>query len=117
MDLTQISLTYVQYPIDGGLFAKGMAYMSLMPVFLVVSFITLILFKRDLQTIVFFMGQMSNEILNFILKRLIAQERPTRNWRRIDGLGHLGKGYGMPSNHAQFMTFFVTYFIFCLLFR
>lgn len=45
-----------------------------------------------------FAGQLACEAVNFALKRLIKEERP----RRI----HLtGKGYGMPSSHAQFAFF------------
>lgn len=43
-----------------------------------------------------FAGQLACEALNFALKRLIKEERP----RRIHG-----KGYGMPSSHAQFVAF------------
>ena len=43
-----------------------------------------------------FLGQLACEVLNFALKRLIKEERP----RRIHG-----KGYGMPSSHAQFVAF------------
>ena len=39
---------------------------------------------------------MSCEALNFSLKRLIKQERP----KQMNG-----KGYGMPSSHAQFVSF------------
>lgn len=43
-----------------------------------------------------FAGQLACEALNFVLKRLIKEERP----RQIHG-----KGYGMPSSHAQFVFF------------
>lgn len=43
-----------------------------------------------------FAGQLGCEALNFLLKRLIKEERP----RKIHG-----KGYGMPSSHAQFVAF------------
>jgi len=43
-----------------------------------------------------FAGQLACEAVNFILKRIIKEERP----RRIHG-----KGYGMPSSHAQFVVF------------
>jgi dolichyldiphosphatase len=44
-----------------------------------------------------FAGQMASEALNFALKRLIKEERP----KQMNG-----KGYGMPSSHAQFVGFF-----------
>jgi len=43
-----------------------------------------------------FAGQLACEAVNFALKRLIKEERP----KRIHG-----KGYGMPSSHAQFAFF------------
>jgi dolichyldiphosphatase len=44
-----------------------------------------------------FAGQMACEALNFALKRLLKEERPKQMH---------GKGYGMPSSHAQFVAFF-----------
>ena len=44
-----------------------------------------------------FAGQMGCEALNFALKRLIKEERPKQMY---------GKGYGMPSSHAQFVAYF-----------
>jgi len=44
-----------------------------------------------------FAGQMACELLNFGLKRWIKEERPQQMH---------GKGYGMPSSHSQFVSFF-----------
>ncbi|KAI9669845.1 MAG: hypothetical protein M1817_004586 [Caeruleum heppii] len=44
-----------------------------------------------------FAGQMACEGLNWGLKRWIKEERP----RQMNG-----KGYGMPSSHAQFVAYF-----------
>lgn len=44
-----------------------------------------------------FAGQLGCEALNFALKRLIKEERPKEMY---------GKGYGMPSSHAQFVAYF-----------
>lgn len=44
-----------------------------------------------------FVGQMACELLNFGLKRWIKEERPQQMH---------GKGYGMPSSHSQFVSFF-----------
>lgn len=49
-----------------------------------------------------FAGQLACEALNFVLKRLIKEERPSR-------LRFHGKGYGMPSSHAQFVLFWAVY--------
>lgn len=60
-----------------------------------------------------FGGQMACEALNWVLKRLIQEERPRRELGRHKYLGSAdrtvemyGKGYGMPSSHAQFVAFF-----------
>ncbi|KAJ3395097.1 Dolichyldiphosphatase 1 [Lobulomyces angularis] len=101
LELKAISFTLVQYDPIGGLPAKILAYSSLTPIFLMVSYATLIVFRRDLATIVMLIGQLSNELINFTLKSLIKQDRPFPQ--------KLGKGYGMPSSHAQFMGFFCCY--------
>lgn len=55
-----------------------------------------------------FTGQLACEALNFLLKRILKEERPK--------LMH-GKGYGMPSSHAQFVAFFSLSLTLFLLFR
>lgn len=74
-----------------------------------------------------FAGQMGCEALNFFLKRLIKEERPKRvlprpvysQSRALELIlaEMYGKGYGMPSSHAQFMAFFSIYFTLFLLLR
>ena len=44
-----------------------------------------------------FAGQMACEAINFGLKRILKEERPQQMH---------GKGYGMPSSHAQYVAFF-----------
>lgn len=51
---------------------------------------------------------MACEALNFALKRLLKEERPKQMH---------GKGYGMPSSHAQFVVFFSISLTLFLLFR
>ncbi len=55
-----------------------------------------------------FAGQLGCEALNFLLKRVLKQDRPPIMQ---------GKGYGMPSSHAQFVAFFGLSMTFFLLFR
>ncbi len=55
-----------------------------------------------------FVGQLGCEALNFLLKRVLKQDRPK--------IMH-GKGYGMPSSHAQFVAFFGLSLTLFLLFR
>lgn len=51
---------------------------------------------------------MACEALNFALKRILKEERPKQMH---------GKGYGMPSSHAQFVSFFSLSLTLFLLFR
>ncbi|KAI9885466.1 MAG: hypothetical protein M1823_002734 [Watsoniomyces obsoletus] len=71
-------------------------------------FTTLIWSSRELEIILMFAGQLACEALNFGLKRLIKEERPKRMY---------GKGYGLPSSHAQFVAFFSVYLALFLLLR
>jgi dolichyldiphosphatase len=83
-----------------------LAWFSLLPVFILVGLGTLILVRRDLQTMFFTGGLVANEGVNFILKHLIQEPRPIN---AINPRPLFGK-YGMPSSHAQFMGWFATYF-------
>ncbi|XP_001505626.2 dolichyldiphosphatase 1 isoform X2 [Ornithorhynchus anatinus] len=98
-----VSLTHVEYP-AGDLSGQLLAYLSLSPVFVIVGFVTLIIFKRELHTISFLGGLALNEGVNWLIKNIIRDPRPC-------GGAHLTvtTKYGMPSSHAQFMWFFSVY--------
>ncbi|CAG8476350.1 9010_t:CDS:2 [Ambispora gerdemannii] len=97
--LTALSLTHVEFnPSDK--IAYTFAYITLAPIFIVVSYVTTILARREVATINMFIGQIVCEALNAVLKSVMKEKRPTDK---------LGKGYGMPSSHAQFIGFFATF--------
>ncbi|XP_015111599.1 dolichyldiphosphatase 1 [Diachasma alloeum] len=96
-----LSLTLVEYP-KGDLVGFFLALISLMPFAIIAGFITLILFRRDLHTIFYFIGIIINDIVGLILKHTIKEARPMR--RDV-----VYVEYGMPSAHAQFMWFFAAY--------
>ncbi|CAG9862955.1 unnamed protein product [Phyllotreta striolata] len=104
-----LTLTLVEYPKDD-LFGKFLALISLAPFGIGSGFIALILFRRDLHTITFFLGTIVSELLNYILKHIICEARPLRR----EGV-HVE--YGMPSSHAQFVWFFATYVIYFVYIR
>ncbi|CAG9099723.1 hypothetical protein JYU34_002686 [Plutella xylostella] len=104
-----LSLTLVEYP-KGDWLGKFLAIVSLSPFGIGSGFIALILFRRDLHTIAFFLGTLVNEALNYVLKRTIQETRPFAR-------GHLYTEYGMPSSHAQFIWFFNTYVFYFVLIR
>ncbi|KAF5709591.1 dolichyldiphosphatase [Fusarium globosum] len=93
--LASLSVTHVYYDPDDHI-SLACAYLALLPQALCVVYATLVLFTREVEVALMFLGQLACEVLNFALKRLIKEERP----RRIHG-----KGYGMPSSHAQFVAF------------
>ncbi|TRY95051.1 hypothetical protein DNTS_004686 [Danionella cerebrum] len=105
-----ISLTHVEYP-TGDLTGQVLAFMSLVPIAVLVGFVTLIVFKRELHTISFFGGLIMNEGLNWLLKHILQEPRP------CGGHSSVTTEYGMPSSHSQFIWFFVVYFFLFLYLR
>ncbi|KAK8058314.1 PAP2 superfamily protein [Apiospora phragmitis] len=94
--LASLSLTHVHYdPSDP--ISYLCAWLALVPQGLCVVYATLVWSTREAEVALMFAGQLLCEALNFSLKRLIKEERP----RRMNG-----KGYGMPSSHAQFVAYF-----------
>ncbi|KAG7477267.1 dolichyldiphosphatase 1 [Megalops cyprinoides] len=106
-----ISLTHVEYP-AGDLTGQVLAYTSLLPIAILVGFVTLIVFKRELHTISFFGGLILNEGLNWLLKHILREPRPCEGAHAT-----VTTEYGMPSSHSQFIWFFVVYFFLFLYLR
>uniref|UniRef100_A0A8C0AF82 Dolichyldiphosphatase n=1 Tax=Bos mutus grunniens TaxID=30521 RepID=A0A8C0AF82_BOSMU len=88
----------------GDLSGHVLAYLSLSPVFVIVGFVTLIIFKRELHTISFLGGLALNEGVNWLIKHVIQEPRPCGGPHTA-----VGTKYGMPSSHSQFMWFFSIY--------
>ncbi|KAF2471154.1 PAP2-domain-containing protein [Lindgomyces ingoldianus] len=105
--LASLSLTHVHYnPADR--ISYICAWLALVPQGLCIVYATLIWSNREIEICLMFAGQLGCEAVNWILKRYIKEERP----REMHG-----KGYGMPSSHAQFVAFFSLTLTFFLLFR
>lgn len=104
-----ITLTLVEYP-KGDHIGKLLAWISLSPLGIGAGFLALILFRRDLHTITFFMGTLINESINMILKYIIKEPRPVFR-------AQIYTEYGMPSSHAQFICFFAIYVLLFVLIR
>ncbi|KAH8587483.1 dolichyl pyrophosphate phosphatase [Bisporella sp. PMI_857] len=105
--LASLSLTHVHYDPNDPI-SYVCAFLALVPQGLCVVYATLIWSTREAEIFLLFTGQMLCEALNFALKRILKEERPK--------LMH-GKGYGMPSSHAQFVSFFSVSLSLFLLFR
>ncbi|XP_017263020.1 dolichyldiphosphatase 1 [Kryptolebias marmoratus] len=106
-----ISVTHVEFP-EGDLTGRLLAYISLLPVAIIVGFVTLIVFKRELHTISFFGGLLLNEGVNWLLKQIFREPRPCAGIHAT-----VYAEYGMPSNHSQLIWFFVVYFFLFLYLR
>ena len=105
------SLTFVEYQ-EGDVIGLALAASSLIPLFIVVTAVTTIFIRRDIHSIAFFAGLAINYVSNACLKFYMAEERP----RVISGRSHFNR-YGMPSTHAQFMTYVAAYQCLFVLFR
>ncbi|KAF2218945.1 DOLPP1 protein [Elsinoe ampelina] len=105
--LASLSLTHVHYNPNDPV-SLLCAWLALVPQALCITYATLIWSTREAEVLLMFAGQMGCEAVNWVLKRIIKEERP----RRMNG-----KGYGMPSSHAQFVSFFAVSLTLFLLVR
>lgn len=69
-----------QNPEDPLSFAS--AWLALLPQALCVSYVTLVWASREIEVILMFAGQLGCEAVNFVLKRIIKEERPRGEWIR-----------------------------------
>lgn len=122
--------TYILYDKDDkiGLIC---CILGLTPMLLLQSYLTWFIMLRDFESVIFTVGQLSNELINQILKRIIKQERPlwddaiplifkgmdTTGSSTQENISSLRVSYGMPSAHSQFMGFFTSYLILNMWFR
>lgn len=107
--LTAFSLTYVQYN-SGDFVGFISAGLSMAPVFLIVALVTATLSRRDLHIFTGLVGQLLNTIFNVLIKHCIRQPRPAHDHLSTpDAVGF--SPHGMPSNHAQFVFFFVGFWV------
>lgn len=97
--LASLTMTHVHYDPSSRI-SYACAWLALVPQALCITYASLIWSTREIEILVMFAGQLGCEGLNWLLKRWIREERPTQM---------LGKGYGMPSSHAQFAAYFAVY--------
>ncbi|UJR28376.1 hypothetical protein I4U23_009618 [Adineta vaga] len=99
-----LSITFIEYQ-EGDKLGFILAWFSMLPFIYIVSLCTLILFRRDIQTIMYFGGFFVSGIINHYLKITFKQQRPERTRDRVD----FYEIHGMPSGHAQSFFYFMTY--------
>ena len=98
---------YIEYA-AGDTIGWLLASFSLTPFVIVVALLTLCVFRRDVHVMYIFTGQVINEWMNSIFKLIFKRQRPKGSQR---------KDYGMPSAHAQFMGYIMTYLILLLIYH
>ncbi|BFZ63314.1 hypothetical protein YB2330_004436 [Saitoella coloradoensis] len=95
-----LSLTHVSYD-PSNPYSLPLAYLTLAPLLILIVYFTLFLSTRQFLILLALAGQLVNEAVNYALKKLLKEARPV-----LPGLDEaVGKGYGMPSSHSQFMGF------------
>lgn len=94
-----LDFTYVVYDRSQH-HSVALAYLTFLPILVGFGLINAVLLRRDLECLYHAVGLALSSAINFVLKRLLSQARPA---------GSHKLGYGMPSDHAQFSWFFVTY--------
>ena len=117
--LKPLKLTLATYE-SGSIWQYLLAHFTIFPIFILVSIATLFLFKRDLSYLSFGAGLVGNEMISYVLKRLVRQPRPFFpgsffSFLKIisqiipkDTCFTMGEtDYGMPSSHSQFVAFFL----------
>lgn len=104
-----LSLTHVEYLEDDKL-GKFFAIYSLLPLVIVVVFITVFVCRRDLHTLTYGCGVILNYLANYCLKQYLAEPRPKSRAVQFEE-------YGMPSSHSQFMWFVSVYMVLFIIFR
>jgi dolichyldiphosphatase len=73
--LTSLKVTHVYYDPSDPLSLIS-AYLALIPQALMVIYVTLIYSRREIEVVLMFIGQLFCEFSNWILKRLIKENRP-----------------------------------------
>jgi dolichyldiphosphatase len=116
LQLESVSFTHVQY-IVGDKLGKILAISSLFPIFIIVSYVTVIAHRRDLATMWMFLGQLLNEVFNYVLKRVIREERPTSLFLACFYVRSLGKGIWNAVQSFSVYGVFIRLFCFVLVLK
>ncbi len=82
--------------------ATILALVTLSPIFLLCSYVTIILLRRELTFINALIGQSHARVSTG--RSSVSSNSPGQT-------NHLGGGYGMPSSHSQFLGFFAAFFL------
>lgn len=102
--------TYILYK-EGDLMGGVCCILALAPILILQSYLTWFIIDRDVESLYVVVGQLSNEVLNKILKRVFKHTRPMQDGLTMINSNDSILSFGMPSAHCQFMGFFTSYII------
>ncbi|CCE65256.1 hypothetical protein TPHA_0K01220 [Tetrapisispora phaffii CBS 4417] len=100
--------TFILYD-SNSLLSFCCAYFSLIPIGILMFYLSWFITTREIEACIIAGGQVSNEIFNNVVKKIIKQPRPAFFGDSFQN-NTMRSGYGMPSAHSQFMGFFFIYF-------
>lgn len=106
-DYIAFDYTLVLYKKDD-IISEFLALWSLYPIGVLIFYFSWFITTREIEPCIIAGGQVINDIINNILKKLIKFNRPNTIH---------GDGYGMPSAHSQFTGFLTIYFIMRLIYQ
>ncbi|GMM33806.1 dolichyldiphosphatase [Saccharomycopsis crataegensis] len=81
---------------------------SLLPIGVLIFYFTWFITSRELEPVFLAFGQVCNNVINYVVKRLVKSPRPLSLYQYTE-FPELQNDYGMPSAHSQFMGYFATY--------
>ena len=81
--LASLSLTHVQFDAQDKI-AYAFAYITLLPLAIVVFYASVIVSRREIAGILMLLGQLTNEALNAILKEYLQMARPHCMFLKMD---------------------------------
>lgn len=105
--LIPLDFTYVVYD-STSLFSEFMAFVTFLPIILLIALAASFAVRREIETGYFGAGCLVSTCLNSILKKIVKEPRP---------IGSAKKGFGMPSDHSQMMSFLGVYMLLWLMFK
>ena len=94
-----LKLTYVTYP-NNGVVGKLAAIVTLSPMIVFAALVGAFVATQNIEILFLAKGLLLSTLCNETFKRIVQQPRPEHStiW-----------GYGMPSDHSQFMAFFAAF--------
>jgi len=73
--LVPLDFSYVLF-IEGDRWSEAMAFVTFVPIAVWIGVVTLLLFRREIETVYLFAGLTVDSVINLLLKRVLKDPRP-----------------------------------------